>query len=217
MTISHNADPFCNICKGAGKVQAPTAGEISRLVSCPSCVLMAAPVVRAPVTNAACVVCMGRGVVYESQAGEFEARATWCRACIDRYKVPIADYKPFPSAYLYKIPGGGESVMPPDAVRHFHRAGMAAGVLQMLVTLKEAYHMVNLAMDYRGDDFERVQFELEYQFAECMYWCKEKQKYVPMGFTQYARDVTDHANQSLAVWLRCAKRRSMAVIGHKEG
>lgn len=84
--------------------------------------------------------------------------------------------------------------------------------VEPLYTAENAQAAVAVALQYRGDEFERMQFEAAYLLAEHLYFSKSLGQYMTQGNTVFARECADDANERLGVWLECAKRHSAPAI-----
>lgn len=171
-----------------------------------------------------CMVCHGKGRVAAGMFRVGDSESTSCPACDLRgeiakgrghmavmegfkYEQPSVGHK----AYLVVDSFGQTKVLLPGAEgikRHRSRGSS----LEPLYTAENARAAVAAALQYRGDEFERMQFEAAYLLPKHLYFSKSLGQYRTQGNTVFARECADDASERLGVWLECAKRHSAPAI-----
>lgn len=174
--------------------------------------------------NPVCKVCRGLGYVVAAKFRDGDSESTSCPACDLRgaiakgcghmvvmegfkYEQPSIGHK----GYLVVDSFGQTKLLLPGAegiARHRARGSS----LEPLYTAENARAAVAAALQYRGDDFERAQFESVYLLPGHLYFSKRHGRYRTMGDTAFARDCADDATERLFVWLKCARHHTPPEI-----
>lgn len=183
MKVSENIKPDCMVCHGKGRV---AAGMFrvgdSESTSCPACDLRGA-------------IAKGRGHMAVMEGFKYEQ--------------PSVGHK----AYLvFDGPGGTPRLCLAGYEWAERQRAAGSSVIEPLYTAENARAAVAAALQYRGDDFERAQFESVYLLPGHLYFSKRHGRYRTMGDTAFARDCADDATERLFVWLKCARHHTTPEI-----